>query len=80
MAQWGKALATKPGDMNATRRTHIGGRREMTPTSCPLTYIHTTHTHTEGSADKTELGVLGVAQASAPSIWEAEAGRPQVWG
>lgn len=53
-AQWVKAFAAKPGDLNSFPRAHVKSkRREMTPQSCPLTStqgvswdMHSVHTDT----------------------------------
>jgi hypothetical protein len=46
-----KTLDVKAGDLNSIFKTYNDGKREVSPTSCPLTstdmYTHThTHTHT----------------------------------
>lgn len=50
MAQWGKALATRPSTYVVVGRSFYlrGGRRELSPTNCPLTstQLPWTYTHT----------------------------------
>lgn len=47
MAQWVKAPAPKPDDLNSVPRIHMKGGREQTTISCPLSSIPKTwHTCT----------------------------------
>lgn len=48
MAQWVKALVTKPEDLSSVPRSvYRGGRRESTPKLCPLTStVCVAYTHT----------------------------------
>lgn len=42
MAQWVEVFANKPGDQSSIPKTHIGGRRDLSPLSClPTCSVHT---------------------------------------
>lgn len=68
MAQQVMSLACKSVDLKSLHRPHRGGKRQLTPKSCPLTFIYgLQHTHIY-IGDHSHIHTVIIVRLNLPSV------------